>query len=289
MSATGSNSDNGKMNENRFVGLLCCKFRETKQPEARRVVKMIKDGNDLENMSQDTFLSKAKFIIENKIHKLVCPMCLKIFIKAKNRDQHVRTVHNKIKDEDLSCTMCDKSFMSKQSLKYHFDVSHGSSSAVKCRICDEKLGHAVSLERHMKLHAESIKLHQCKKCLKQFTRKDNLTVHEKVVHMAVNMEIRMVEMSRQDKESFVCKVCGVRFSGEGADKKLVAHLVDKCRAEERFPCNKCDKDFSSKFNMKQHERSFHMIKNILSCKFCDFQSQHKTSMTRHKKRRHGEE
>ena len=149
---------------------------------------MIKDENNLQNMSQDTFLDKAKFIIEKKIHNLFCPVCLKMFIKSKNRDRHVKTVHNKINDEDLSCSMCDESFMSKQSLNYHFDVSHASSSAeVKCKICDEKLGHWVSLERHIKLHKESLKLHKCNQCLKQFTRKDNLTVHKEVVHKIVNV------------------------------------------------------------------------------------------------------
>ena len=205
---------------------------------------------------------------------------------------HVRIVHNKMKDKDLSCSMCDKCFKSKHSLNYHFDVSHASSSAeVRCKICDKKLGHSVSLERHMKLHKESPKLHQCKHCLKQFTRKETLTVHKRVVHKIVNRETDMVILSGQDKESFACRVCGLSFSGEEADKELVAHLVNKCRPEERFPCNKCDKDFSSKFNMKQHERGIHfnVTKNVFCCKFCDFLSKHKTSITRHEKRKHGKE
>lgn len=170
----------------------------------------------------------------------------------------MKAVHDNIKDADLSCSQCEKSFMSRQSLNYHIDVVHTSSSAeVKCPVCDAKLGHSVSLERHMKLHKESLELHQCSLCQKQFTRKDNLTVHKKVVHGSVNLETSMTELSRQDKDSFACRVCGVKFSGERAEKELVAHLVNKCRADQRVSCNKCDRDFSSQFNMKQHERSFH--------------------------------
>ena len=278
-------------NENQFISLLC-KFTQTRRSEARKVVKMIKDENDLQNMSQDTFLDKAKFIIEKKIYNVFCHVCLKTFKKSKNRDEHVKAVHNKIKDADLSCSQCEKSFMSRQSLNYHIDVVHTSSSAeVKCPVCDAKLGHSVSLERHMKLHKESLELHQCSLCQKQFTRKDNLTVHKKVVHRSVNLETSMTELSRQDKDSFACRVCGVKFSGERAEKELVAHLVNKCRADQRVSCNKCDRDFSSQFNMKQHERSFHnnVPKITFSCKFCDFVSQHKTSINRHEKRKHTKE
>lgn len=277
---------------NQFTQLLCTST-ETKNSEAMKVVKFIKSENGpvgLKNMSEDAFLEKAKLMLEHQIQRKLpfCSFCLKSFINSKNRDDHVKKVHYKIKEENKSCPMCDKFYQSKEALNYHIDVSHSGSSQVKCEVCDVKFRHRLSLKRHMKLHSKAPKIHQCDHCPKQFTRADNLTVHLKVVHMKVNIYPSMVELMRQDEESFACKVCDQVFSGEEAAINLEHHLVRKCRSEERFPCSECDKDFSSKFNMEQHKRNLHfeVTKNIFCCKYCDFISKHKNSMARHEKRKH---
>ena len=262
--------------------------------QAYKIVRLIQNENrpnGLKSMSNDAFIDKAKFIIKHKIQNQTpfCSFCLKTFKNSKDRNNHVKIIHEKIKEEKLCCRVCEKSFMSKIALKYHVDVSHSSSSPeVKCKVCGAMIGHEVSLKRHMKLHKKNPNIYQCKKCPKEFNRKDNLTVHLKVVHKLVDVDTDMVELFRQEDESFACKVCGYVFSGNEADKNLVEHFVRKCKPEERFPCSECGKDFSSKFNLEQHKRNIHyeVPRNIFSCKYCDFISKHKTSMTRHVKRKH---
>ena len=257
------------------------------------MVSLIKSENGsvgLKNISEEAFLERAKFMVEHQVQKKLpfCSFCLKSFHNSKNRDDHVKKVHYKIKEENKSCPLCDKFYMSKAALEYHIDVSHSNLSPVQCEVCDAKFGHRVTLKRHMKLHSKTPKSHQCEHCNKQFTRADNLTVHLKVVHLEVSIYPDMVELMRQDEESFACKVCDKVFSGENAAINLENHLVTKCKSEERFHCGKCDKDFSSKFNLKQHERSIHDegTKNIYCCKYCDFSSKHKNSMARDEKRKH---
>ena len=80
-------------------------------------------------------------------------------------------------------------------------------SPVQCEVCDAKFG-------HRKLHSKTPKIHQCEHCNKQFTRADNLTGHLKVVHLEVSIYPDMVELMRQDEESFACNVCDKVFSGE---------------------------------------------------------------------------
>ena len=135
---------------NQFTQLLCTST-ETKNAEAIKVVKFIKSENGpvgLKNMSEDAFLERAKLMLEHQIQRKfpLCSFCLKTFVNSKNRDDHVKKVHYKIKEESTSCPMCDNFYQSKEALNYHIDVSHTSSSPVKCEVCDVKFGHRVSLK-----------------------------------------------------------------------------------------------------------------------------------------------
>jgi hypothetical protein len=133
---------------------MLCTSTETKNSEAFKVVKFIKSENGpvgLKNMSEDAFLKRAKLMLKHQIQRKfpLCSFCLKSFINSKNRDDHVKIVHYKIKEQNKSCLMWDKIYQSKEALNYHIDVSHTSSSPVKWEVCDVKFEHRVSLKRHM--------------------------------------------------------------------------------------------------------------------------------------------
>ena len=98
----------------------------------------------------------------------------------------------------------------------------------------------------------------------------------------------LVEKLKEDDEKYSCTICKNAFSGPDGRHDLVEHLLNKCKPEERFPCDVCDKDFSTKFNLDQHKRCAHYVatKAVFSCQFCGFITKYKTSLTRHTKRTH---
>lgn len=264
-----------------------------KNSDVYKVVKMIEQENlpmGLSNMSKDSFFERVKWIIEHNILKRnpFCSFCLKSFHNRKDRDNHINFIHKNRKNQKLCCKVCNKTFMSKVSIKYHMKVCHSSTRPnVKCNICKKILGHATSLKRHLKLHDESDWL-ECDECERKFKRKDKLTSHKKTIHKCVNMEVDLVETLKKDDEKYICALCKIAFTGPDGGQKLVEHLLKNCKSEERFPCDACDKDFSTKFNLDQHKKCTHFVvaKAVFSCQFCGFITKYKTSLTRHTKRTH---
>jgi hypothetical protein len=143
---------------------------------AYKIVKMIKGQNGLDglqNMSEVSFLEKAKFILKHNIHNKapLCSFCLNTFKNTKDND-HVMMIHENSVERKLSCQICEKSFMSRTALKYHVDVSHSvAGSKVKCKLCDVTFQHALSLKRHVKsMHRDNPEIYQCEDCQKKYLK-----------------------------------------------------------------------------------------------------------------------
>jgi hypothetical protein len=193
-------------------------------------------------MSEVSFLDKAKFIIKHNIHNQApfCSFCLTTLNNSRDRNNHVKMIHENQVEGKIICQFCQKSFMSKTAIKYHVDILHSvSSSKVNCKLCNETFQHVMSLKRHMKSqHKKNPEMYQCVDCQKEFKRNDYLTVHTSLVHNAVNVAVNMVETLRQDDGSYKCKDCGEVFLGNEADKNVVAHLMKKCKSDDQFSCRK---------------------------------------------------
>ena len=217
-----------------------------------------------------------------------CTFCLKKFINPEDCRKHIKMIHEKAEEGKFCCKFCNKSYMSKIALEYHFDIMHGTKDhKVKCMICGTTFGHTISWNRHMKIHSEKTKVHKCKMCPKEFNRKDILTLHVKVVHHLVDYEVDMAKIFRHDSESFKCKICDKIFTGDDADTKLSDHLIDKCREKAPYQCDECTKKFSTKFNVEYHKTISHseLTKNF-SCENCDFVTKHQSILKRHVRRVH---
>ena len=267
-----------------------------KNVEVYKVVKMIEKDSlpaGLSDMTKKVFFDKVDRIVQHNVLRgdPFCPVCLRRFWNEKERDNHVAVLHNKERNEHFSCTDCEKSFMSKSALLCHKRVQHSSEEKVKCTICTSVFNHQISLQRHMKNHDVGAEKFKCDKCEKSFMRKDRLTRHKQSVHNFVNVKINSVE-SMKNEDKFTCKMCQMSFSGSNSKDELIEHLVRKCKPVERFSCNVCDKDFSTRFNQTQHRKSAHfgMPQNVFHCevKSCAFLTKYKTSLTRHMQSMHSD-
>jgi hypothetical protein len=222
-----------------------------------------------------------------------CPMCLRRFWTKKDRDNHMAVLHKKEKNDNFCCKVCDKSYMSEVALQYHKRVHHSTAGAkVKCTVCNIVLAHDIVLRRHMKIHNKEAELFKCIKCDKSFIRKDQLTRHKQSVHKLVSIKLNLVESLKEEVDKYTCKVCHKIFSGSDAEDLYVEHLVRKCKPDERFGCDSCDKDFSTQTNLNQHKRNVHyaVSQTVFHCdvEFCGFLTKHNISLTRHMKRMHSE-
>ena len=76
--------------------------------------------------------------------KLVCPYCLRKFERFRERDNHVKMIHEKSSVGKFSCKQCEKSYMSESALNYHVDIVHASRGKdFKCKHCEKSFKHKI--------------------------------------------------------------------------------------------------------------------------------------------------
>ena len=61
-----------------------------------------------------------------------CTICDKTYANISNRNQHIKTVHQKNKSK---CEVCDALFSSNSNLKIHFQAVHEGKKPFKCDFC----------------------------------------------------------------------------------------------------------------------------------------------------------
>ena len=68
------------------------------------------------------------------------------------------------------CTLCKKSFASKQNLKCHIKNVHDKVKDFNCDSCDKTFGRSTELKSHKTLVHDTSKAHRCEFCGKQGPR-----------------------------------------------------------------------------------------------------------------------
>ncbi|XP_068114746.1 zinc finger protein ZFP2-like [Hyperolius riggenbachi] len=187
-------------------------------------------------------------------------------------------------------------------------------NTVSCSVCSRWFSDAESLTAHMKEHS-SEKPFSCPQCGVQFTRKENLVVHQRI-HPNVcsecgksfskeddqsgstdehpfqcskcqKLSIEKEEFERQQSDIpvhfFSCLDCGKCFPRKGTLRiHQRIHL-----AKRPFICSECGKGFTQKGGLLKHERTHTSVRYIscLECGKCFNQKEH---LRRHQRIHTGE-
>ncbi|XP_043284345.1 zinc finger protein 3 homolog [Venturia canescens] len=148
------------------------------------------------------------------------------------------------------CTDCNDKMPSLEMLEEHHETVHNQQAKYMCvqccKIFDKYYGFLIHVNRHKNKSKFS-----CDECGKSF-------VHKKVLdsHKAVHSEER----------PHVCQTCGKAFRQQSA-----LYIHGRCHLPEtmknRFPCDQCDKRFSTKPNLVTHQRIHSGVRNF-TCDQC---------------------
>jgi len=131
----------------------------------------------------------------HKIRALSCTLCDKIYVSRVGLNSHIRRVHNG--ERPFSCSQCQKKFRDKTEMNRHM-VTHTREQAYECKHCDKKFGIKTSRDRHTnKLHV-SEERNQYPHCVMNLTQKRSPTLHLGLLHSG--------------ECPYVCGQCESRFS-----------------------------------------------------------------------------
>ena len=118
------------------------------------------------------------------------------FITA-NENSSSQSITNQIKTKPL-CTICKKSFTTKNGLNRHVASVHEGKKPFSCDICDLRFIERRNVQRHILAVHEEQKPYNCSNCVSKFATKSSLKIHQDVVH--------------EGKKTFQCKICGANFT-----------------------------------------------------------------------------
>lgn len=176
-----------------------------------------------------------------------CFVCRKTFFETNSLRDH--TLEHK--SEDL-----EKELQTKQSdVNIKIDVSNA-----QCKLCDLKFGGYKELKLHLVEHGLAVNLtednlipfklnsdvFECQVCGEGF-----LKLRLLIVHMSCHYN------------NYSCEICGSAFMSL---RLLKRHL--QCHQTGNFPCDKCDKAFSSATKRTLHVRGVHLKLLPRRCPIC---------------------
>ena len=188
-----------------------------------------------------------------------------MILRSKSRVQAAFTEHafkrNSIYSQDtilpglkIHCEKCREDV--KDHMLYHLNL-HG-----KCKICRLMRIRGTGLINNEKL--------ACHHCYKSCITKRALEKH----------------MRLHDLDTFQsCTKCGKLYKNHNTFREHMDkyHGADE---EKLFPCEKCNKSFSSETNLNVHIKYIHNVQARLDCVECEESFKHRNSLVRHLKNIH---
>jgi len=175
------------------------------------------------------------------------------------------------KAKPFQCPKCQRRFKQRRELNRHFINRHTPNAAkpFQCRFCSYGAATKSIVQRHEYTHSAS-KPYKCRLCTYQTSYRYILKKHLKKLHAADDDEAEAAIESDHSGTSPASK------TGPASP-----HSMEGVRQKRRWQCGFCDKHFSARSLMKQHEL-IHDGPKDFKCELCPFETAHKRSLKRHK-------
>jgi KRAB domain-containing zinc finger protein len=169
-----------------------------------------------------------------------CYFCDKVFLKRRNVNVHMNTVH--LKEGLKRCNLCGKHFSSTTSLNHHITTVHLLERKRKCQLCSKGFSSNASLNRHIQsLHTKEKPLNS------YFCSKSFVNVERLRKHMAMHTR----------EKPLTCYFCLNVFS---VVDNLSLHIRRFHTNERPFKCIQCpSRCYTSKTNLNAHVQKKHSM------------------------------
>lgn len=204
---------------------------------------------------QDIAAQIEKNILQTK--KYLCRYCMKRFAEHTTYREHVKNSHPKT----FKCKICERSYVRLCELKLHMK-HHCEERNFACTYCGKTFKRQPHLDCHILSHTGE-KKYQCKECGKSFKAKRTLLGHE---------------MTHSGSQPYECTDCGIKFTLKSS---LLKHQASHANEGIRFPCPKCDKDFSSKVTLTIHDKAVHLKIKQYVCETCGAAFAYQSHLRKH--------
>uniref|UniRef100_A0A182LRR0 C2H2-type domain-containing protein n=1 Tax=Anopheles culicifacies TaxID=139723 RepID=A0A182LRR0_9DIPT len=171
--------------------------------------------------------------------------------RARNKLQYIKNTTKH--DRRYRCKYCDQTYVNPTCLQKHL-LKHGPDGCLrwKCSCCDEYFMTQDETSLHeLEQHRDRL---ECKVCQKLFKKPDQLLRHTRYKHST----------NGKDRNKYMCAQCSKNFPSKIA---LSDHERAECGTSPIYPCDKCNKRYSSFSSLKMHQ-TMHENQLPFVCSFC---------------------
>ena len=230
------------------------------------------DGNQIFILKEEGIvpvsISQAKVMPQKDslLKNCRCTICGRSFDSRESLYHHKKTVHIKSNNR-FKCQLCMNTYMTWTYLKKHHQRVHYNrdKARFKCSYCPEAFLQRHMLRMHVKKHTGQ-KDHVCDVCNKRFAELFVLNAHRKLVHFPE----RLFECAKCQKKYKSYAGLKKHVFSHGAEKKYVCHCGKKFYNPESlthheklhsnirpFACDQCSKAFVMRATLKKHIKRVH--------------------------------
>ncbi|KAI2800436.1 hypothetical protein BLOT_012941 [Blomia tropicalis] len=196
--------------------------------------------------------------------KCLCEICWKEFANMRSLLRHQRRFHNGAPGRS-ECDQCPLKFMTEAALERHRTMSHGKQSISylivmhQCYHCQEQFDSDIKFNRHIRTYHSTDPLSvYCERCKRYYANQQCYRTHVRSYHNDAQYE---------------CFQCDKKYHS-----RTVLRRHQKIH-ERIVQCTKCTQTFQTKFQLKRHERSNHVIG--FACQKCNEQFQYQSQLAEH--------
>ena len=201
-----------------------------------------------QNKIQENLVCKSGLKRNNGKKSFNCEICNKLFLSKQSLKKHISSVHEAkkpLKCKFVRCDLCGRDFTSKRNLHQHVKLTHD----IKCKICESGFDTRRDLVRHIASVHEWKEYFECKICTKGFNSKMDLSRHLKFVH--------------EESKTFKCGICDSAFTQPFHVKR---HIKEVHEGVKTFKCGICYSAFTQSCYVKRHIKEVHDGKKPQSAK-----------------------
>lgn len=218
-----------------------------------------------------------------------CFYCKKTYSSKKSLWRHCKKWHQNEKKEKMGTNSRPGSILgtTRESGEGNHSADSDSDSApyFPCHVCGKTFSMSESLEDHQRCHLGE-KPHECAECGKCFFQASQLQQHQRMHKSEFQCQLcgrgfvslfalRKHKHSHGKSRPYRCSKCHLSFTGP---LQLAEHMSS--HQDENFPCDICNRVFSSKSSRAEHRKSH--LKSRATHTALNFQKEQKELSSVHK-------
>lgn len=265
-----------------------CNLSYSKLESLKRHIRRKHDKGSFCDVCDQQFASRELYL-KHTHKKLIqeCHICGSVFATRGGLCKHLHCTHKIQTPKTEFCEECGKSFQDKKQLRRHYMHIHLKVSYT-CKFCKKIFRAKESYRRHVLIKHHNViekrREQQCDQCMEKFSDEFELCKHINITHHLPKTEKEEgspenVEIKKEETDvpaKYQCTKCPEDYESW---EQLKLHYEENHQKVTNAQCQVCG-EMVPVLELQKHIK-LHRTDATQQCRFCEFETSNRASMTQH--------